>query len=66
MDLILHNYIEQKGHYSQMRGPLMIGGIMQTRQLLVRSEKGLILFFLEYARQLRIFVLIGEAKTQKT
>jgi hypothetical protein len=38
MDLILHNYIEQKGRYSQMRGPLMIGGIMQTRRLLVRSD----------------------------
>jgi hypothetical protein len=43
INLMVRNSISQKGGYSWMRGPLMIGGIMQARKLLVRSEKGLTL-----------------------
>lgn len=46
INLILRNSISQKGGYSWMRGSLMIGGIMQARKLLVRSEKGLTLLLI--------------------
>jgi len=46
INLMLWNSVSQKGGYSWMRGPLMIGVIMQARKLLVRSEMGLTLLLI--------------------